>query len=139
MTPSLGLAAVEARTICTRAEIDIEFVGGDLGQRRDDALADLDLAGRDRHLSVCARIPDHDDSFGFAARLTGSFGAEGAGAGWFIGPPSLPPRAAPPAPCGYANRSGKGCGRALPSPRRLVGTGFRFNSAAALIRMPETQ
>ena len=34
------------------ADIDIEFVGGDLRQRRDDALSDLDLAGRQRQLSL---------------------------------------------------------------------------------------
>ena len=39
------------------ADIDIEFVGGDLGQRRHDALADLDLSRRDHHLSL-GREPD---------------------------------------------------------------------------------
>ncbi len=33
-------------------DIDIEFVGGDLGERRHDALPDLDLSRRDRHLSL---------------------------------------------------------------------------------------
>ncbi len=33
-------------------DIDIKLVGGDLGQRRHDALPDLDLARRDRHLSL---------------------------------------------------------------------------------------
>ena len=39
------------------ADIDIEFVGGDLGQRRHDALPDLDLSRRDRHVSL-RRKPD---------------------------------------------------------------------------------
>ena len=65
-----------------------------------------------------------DDNFGLAARLTGSLGGDGAGACWFITSPSLPPRAAPPAPCDCAIRSGTGCGRAPPSPRASSATDF---------------
>ena len=32
------------------ADVDVEFVGGDLGQRGDDALPDLHLAGRNHHV-----------------------------------------------------------------------------------------
>jgi hypothetical protein len=39
------------------AEIDIEFVGSNLGQRGDDALSDLDLSWRDHHLAL-PREPD---------------------------------------------------------------------------------
>src|ERR1700676_3474203 len=66
----------------------------------------------------------HDDSIGFAARLTGNSGAEGEGAGVVIALPSRPPPAAPPAPCGYANRNGKGYGPARPSPLRRWDWGF---------------
>ncbi len=49
-----GHALVGAECGCStrimrmRTGFDIEFVGGDLQQRGGDALADLDLAGRDR-------------------------------------------------------------------------------------------
>src|SRR6266478_6412509 len=65
----------------------------------------------------------HDDRTGFAARLTGNFGAE-EGTGLVIGLASRPPRAAPPAPCDYANRNGKDYGRAPPSPLRRWDRGF---------------
>ena len=45
VTPSLGLAAVVAGTMRDAGEIDVELVGDDLRERREDALADLDLAG----------------------------------------------------------------------------------------------
>src|SRR5476651_2391558 len=54
-----------------------------------------------------------DDRTGFAARLTGNFGA-GEGAGPVIGLPSRPPRAAQPVPFDYANRSGTNYGPARP-------------------------
>jgi hypothetical protein len=34
------------------ADLDIEFVGGDLGQRRHDALPDLHLARRDHDVPI---------------------------------------------------------------------------------------
>src|SRR6202012_2342577 len=34
------------------ADIDVELVGGDLGQCRYDALSDLDLSRRDHHVSL---------------------------------------------------------------------------------------
>ena len=43
--------------------VDIEFVGGDLRQRGDDALSDLDLAGRDRHLSVRRKLQPRRQSW----------------------------------------------------------------------------
>jgi len=44
----------------------------------------------------------------------GNLGGEGEGGGSLMGLPSRWRRAAPPAPSGYANRSGRGCGRARP-------------------------
>ena len=60
-------------------DIDIEFVGGDLRQRGDDALPDLHLARRDRHLSIAGEISPMTTVSGSPTRLTGNFGgAEGA-------------------------------------------------------------
>ena len=55
--PFIGTACRRRADHLHAADIDIEFVGGDLGQRGDDALSDLDLSRRDRHLAF-RREPD---------------------------------------------------------------------------------
>src|SRR5436309_628468 len=113
VTPSLGLTAVEARTICTR-EISTSSSSAAICASAVTMPCPISTLPGETVTCPCAENLSHDDSFGFAARLTGSLGEDGAG--WFIPPPSHPPHAAPPAPYGYASRSGTDCRRALPSP-----------------------
>src|SRR5215213_9240059 len=118
VTPSLGLAAVDARIICTR---DSSISSSSAAICASAVTMPCPISTLPGETVTCPVLDNfsHDDSFGFAARLTGSAGGEVGGAGLLIPPPFLPPRAAPPAPCGYAIRSDRGCGRALPSPRGL--------------------
>ena len=134
VTPSLGLAAVW-RDHADAASVDVELVGGDLRQRGQDALADLDLAGGDldaavrretrshlRQPRVGAQAPGHGPGHRLGAALSGdAFAARSTARTMRLCAPQRhrlrrAPRAPPP-------RSDRVCAR----------------SAAALIRMPETQ
>src|SRR4029450_5311821 len=118
VTPSLGLLAVDARIICTRER---SISSSSAAICASAVTMPCPISTLPGETVTCPALENfsHDDNFGLAARLTGNLGGEGAGACWFIVPPFLPRRAAPPAPCDYANRSGKGCGQALPSLRDL--------------------
>src|SRR5215213_1474752 len=115
VTPSLGLAAVDARIICTR---DSSISSSSAAICASAVTMPCPISTWPGEIVTCPVLENfsHDDSFGFAARLGGSAGGEGAGTGWLILPPFLPPRAARRAPCDYVNRSGRGCGRGLPLP-----------------------
>ena len=52
VTPSFGVFSVSPEIICTRSKRQVELFRRDLRQRRDDALAELDLAGEDRRVAV---------------------------------------------------------------------------------------
>src|SRR5512147_502892 len=123
VTPSLGLLAVDARIICTR---DKSISSSSAAICASAVTTPCPISTLPGETVTCPllEIFSHEDSFGFAARLTGNLGGVGAGAGWFILAPFLPPRAALPAPCDYANRSGTGYGRAPPSPPGLSATDF---------------
>ena len=119
-------------------QIDIEFVGGDLRQRGHDALSDLDLARRHRHLSRVREFQPRRQ-FRVRGKADRQFGRGGRG--------GLPVH---PAAISFAARSTARTMRLCEPQRqrlrssasltsRSVGDGFRFNSAAALIRMPEMQ
>ena len=123
VTPSLGLAAVEARTIRMR-ERSTSSSSAAICASAVTMPCPISTFPGETVTHPSAENFSHDDSFGFAARLTGSFTGGGEGACCFIPPPSRSPRAAPPAPCGYANRSGIDCGRALPSRPCWKVTGF---------------
>src|SRR4051794_39026131 len=115
VTPSLGLAAVDARIICTRDRSTSSSSAAICANAVTMPCPISTLPG-ETVTCPCAENFSHDDSFGFAARLTGNWGGGGEAACWLIARPSHPPRAALPAPCGYANRNGRGCRRALLSP-----------------------
>ena len=51
--PSLGVRAVSPEIIVMRVERQVELLGRDLRERREDALAELDLAGE--HRRACRR------------------------------------------------------------------------------------
>src|SRR4029450_1440234 len=123
VTPSLGLAAVDARIICTR---DRSISSSSAAICASAVTMPCPISTLPGETVTCPVLENfsHDDSFGFAARLAGSPGGEGAGAGLLIPRPFLPPRAAPPAPCDYVIRSGRGCDRALPSPPGLSAMDF---------------
>src|SRR6195256_4370937 len=114
VTPSLGLAAVDARTIWTRP-ISTSSSSAAIWASAVTMPCPISTFPGETLTWPSGENRTHDDSTGFAARLTGNFGAEGEGAGVVIGLPSRPRRAAPPAPCGYATHNGKDCGRAPPS------------------------
>ena len=52
--PSSGDSAVSAEKICTRDSAQVELLGGDLPERGQDALPELDLAGVDGGVAVAA-------------------------------------------------------------------------------------
>src|SRR5713226_6162224 len=112
VTPSLGLTAVDARTICTRERSTSSSSAAIWASAVTMPCPISTLPGE---TITCPSDENriHDDSTGLAARLTGRL-STGEGAGFVMAPPFRLLRAAPPAPSGYANRSGKGCGRALP-------------------------
>src|ERR1700680_3356399 len=62
------------------ADIDVEFVGGDLGQRGDDALADLYLARRERQMPF-GREPDPRRQFWVCRKIDRQFWQRGGGRG----------------------------------------------------------
>src|SRR5689334_3668500 len=98
VTPSFGLAAVDARIICTR---DRSISSSSAAICASAVTIPWPISTLPGETVTCPVLENlsHDDSFGFAARLTGSAG--GAGAGWFILPPFLPPRAARRGPCDF--------------------------------------
>src|SRR5215475_13743517 len=102
VTPSLGLAAVDARSICTRARSISSSSAAICASAVTMPCPITTLPGETVTCPVLENF-SHDDNFGLAARLTGNLGGDGAGAGWFIPPPFLPLRATPPAPCDDAN------------------------------------
>src|SRR5215218_6423274 len=114
VTPSLGLTAVEARTIWMR-ERSTSSSSAAIWANAVTIPCPISTLPGESVTCPCGENLSQADSFGFAARLTGSLG-EG-GAGWFIRPPSRLLRAAPPARYGYASRNGRGCHRELPLPR----------------------
>ena len=136
MTPSLGLTAVEARTICTRERSTSSSSAAICASAVTMPCPISTLPG-ETVTCPCAENFSQDDSFGLAARLTGNL--DGGGEGWFI-------RVAISFAARSTARTMRLCEpqrQRLPSSAsftsRLVGAGFRFSNAAALIRMPETQ
>src|SRR5215218_5498560 len=121
VTPSLGLTAVEARTIWMR-ERSTSSSSAAIWANAVTIPCPISTLPGESVTCPCGENLSQHDSFGFAARLTGNL-AEG-GAGWFIRPPSRLLRAAPPAPCGCASRSDKGCHQALLLPRGWWGRDF---------------
>ena len=80
VTPSLGLAAVDARTICTR---DRSISSSSAAICASAVTMPCPISTFPGETVTCP-VPEnfsHDDNFGFAARLTGNLGGEGAGAG----------------------------------------------------------
>ena len=115
VTPSLGLRRRGRGTIRIALEGDIEFLGGDLRQRRDDALPQFDLAGRDAHgpaarSAATATTRIVLEAAGQRPRRRGTRLMRGLR-------PTPPPRAARRARCGCGCRSGTD---SCPAPR-----GFR--------------
>ena len=119
------------------ADIDIEFVGGDLGECRHDALADLHLSRRDHHLSL-GREPDPRRQHRVGREADGQF--RGGGGGGTCHDAAI---------SAAARNTARTIRLCEPQRQRLrssaaftcvlEGFGFCINSAAALIRMPETQ
>src|ERR1700674_4539070 len=97
VTPSFGLAAVEARHIRTRP-VSTSSSSAAVWARAVTMPWPISTFPGETVTCPSGESRIHDDSTGFAARLTGNFGAEGEGAGFVIGRPSRPRRAAPPAP-----------------------------------------
>src|SRR5438105_8032198 len=107
VTPSLGLLAVDARIICT-CDKSISSSSAAICASAVTMPCPISTLPGETMTCPCAENFSQDDSFGFAARLTGKPGGGGEGAGCFILRPSRLLRAALPAPCGYANRNGRG-------------------------------
>ena len=128
-------------------EIDVELVGDDLGDGREDALADLDLAGRDLDDAVSPKAqplrqpPVALQAAGERARARVE---------------DVKPKARPGAPGahdGVPSLAARSTARTMrlcaPQRHRLrssaartsasLGVGLRRNNAAAEIRMPEMQ
>jgi hypothetical protein len=80
VTPSLGLAAVDARIICTR---DRSISSSSAAICASAVTMPCPISTLPGETLTCPllEIFSHDDSFGFAARLTGSAGGEGEGTG----------------------------------------------------------
>src|SRR5258708_4155640 len=110
VTPSFGLTAVDARTICTRP---ISTSSSSAAICASAVTMPCPISTFPGETVTCPSVEKrtHDDSTGLAARLTGSFG-DGEGEGPVIGLPFRLPRAARLAPCGYANRNGTDYGPA---------------------------
>src|SRR6266550_684872 len=108
LTPSLGLAAVDARTIRTRP-ISTSSSSAAIWASAVTMPCPISTFPGETVTWPSAENRTHDDSTGFAARLIDNCGA-GEGGGVVIGLSSRLRRAAPPAPCGYANHNGKDCG-----------------------------
>src|SRR6201991_1972551 len=113
VTPSFGLPAVEARTICTRP---ISTSSSSAAIWASAVTMPCPISTLPAEITTClsGEKRTHDDSNGLAPRLTGRLGAEGEGADIVIGRPTQLPRSGPPAPCGYATRNGRGCGPERP-------------------------
>src|SRR3954447_16845488 len=106
VTPSLGLAAVDTRIICTR---DRSISSSSAAICASAVTMPCPISTLPGETVTCPVLENfsQDDSSGFAARLTGNDGGGGEGFCWLISPPFRWPRAAPPAPCGYASRNGR--------------------------------
>lgn len=115
------------------ADIDVELVRGDLGQRRDDALADLDLAGRDRDAAVAGEPhPGRQSWIGHEAdRQFRRRGRHGLAISEAARSTARTMRLCDP------QRHRLRSSAVLTS--ASVGDGLCFSRAAALIRIPETQ
>ena len=120
--PSSGPCAVCAGSIRTRSSGDAERVGGDLRERGEDALAELDLADPHVDRAVGADPRPSGPAAGWRrgrrqAMDAGLFGASSVAAG---------PAASDGARrCGAGRRSGTGCGRAPRRPGRSSGVRVR--------------
>ena len=144
MTPSFGLRAVVAADEADAGKLHVELVGDDLRQRGEDALTDLDLAGRDLDDAI-EREPEPLRQARVGAQVAGEQDrALGRGRGGRV-------RGGAHAGCpAFAARSTARTMR-LWAPQRQrfrssaartsasLGSGLRRSSAAALIRMPEMQ
>src|SRR5258708_19612222 len=115
VTPSLGLAAVDARTICTRP---ISTSSSSAAIWASAVTMPCPISTFPGEIITCPSDENrtHDDSLGFAARLTGNFGAE-EGAGLVIGLASRRPPPAPPPPSCYPPHNAKDSG---PAPLSLL-------------------
>ena len=102
-----ALSPSPPRTMRMRSRSHVQLVGSDLRQRRDDALAELDLAGLSSTKPLASNRSQRDRR-GLAFRLTGS-SAEA-----FIGPPWPPAARRARHDCG--SRTGTGCDRARRAP-----------------------
>src|SRR6202035_2178369 len=118
------------------ADIDVEFVGGDLGQRGDDALADLYLARRERQMPF-GREPDPRRQFWVCRKIDRQFWRRGGGRGGAHG-------VAISAAARSTARTMRLCEpqrhklrSSAPLTSASDGFGFCFNSAAALIKRSE--
>src|ERR1700738_1024064 len=107
VTPSLGLPAVDARTICTRP-ISTSSSSAAIWAKAVTMPCPISTFPGETVTCPSEEKRTHDDSTGLAARLTGNLG-EGEGPGFVIGLQFRPPRGGPGAPCGYANRLGRVC------------------------------
>ena len=125
---SSGLRSVRAGTITTRADIDVQLVGDDLGEGGQHALAEFDLAGPDEHPAVGA-----DRQPGAEAGIVGQAGTRPA-----VGGHAAPDAAAEHRRrrCGYGPRSGTGCRAAPPGRRPRRRRAHRSSNAAAVTSMP---
>src|SRR5258707_8597017 len=95
VTPSLGLATVDARAICTRP-ISTSSSSAAICASAVTMPCPISTFPGETLTWPWGENRTHDDSTGLAARLTGNFGTEEEGAGFVIGqPPSRPRRAAP--------------------------------------------
>ena len=79
MTPSLGLPAVDARTICTR---DRSISSSSAAICASAVTMPCPISTFPGDTVTCPVLENfsHDDNFGLAARLTGNLGGDGAGA-----------------------------------------------------------
>src|ERR1700754_5020973 len=111
VTPSLGLPAVEARTILTRP---ISTSSSSAAIWASAVTMPCPISTLPGEITTCPSGENrtHDESTGLAARLTGRLGAEGEGADLFMARTTQLPRSIPRAPCGYVTRTGIGCGPA---------------------------
>src|ERR1700681_5096974 len=105
VTPSFGLPVVDARTIRTRP-ISRSSSSAAIWASAVTMPCPISTFPGETLTWPSGENRSHDDSVGFAARLTGNFGNEGEGAGFVMGLRSRQRPAAPPAPFGYVSRTG---------------------------------
>ena len=130
--PWSGPSTVWAGRIRELGDRQAERVGGDLAQRGEDALAELDLADMDGHAGrrrPRARCPAGGWSTMWAGRVDSADGRSRRGLR----------RRGSRRRCAAGRRSGTGCAPAPRRPARRVGCGSSSSRAAARTTMPEMQ